>query len=123
MDNPRYPPLVSFLVGAAVGSLLGILLAPASGKETRDRIVRKARSGKEDVDEFIDHARNEWSKAKGKAESTASMTADEVSDFVRFLFEEGADLKDRLTRDMKDSTDDVSERARQAADNVRHSAN
>jgi gas vesicle protein len=106
-----------------VGSLLGILFAPASGKETRERIVRKARDSKEELDEFVAHARKEWSKAKGKASSTASMSAEEVSDFVRFLFEEGADLKDRLKRDIKDSTDEVAEEARRAADNVRRAAN
>lgn len=123
MSQERNSPLVGFLVGAAVGSLIGILFAPASGKETRERIARKARDSKEDLDEFIDHARSEWSKAKGKATNVASMTTDEVSDFVRFLFEEGADLKQRLKRDVKDSADEVGERARQAAENIRHSAN
>jgi gas vesicle protein len=120
MSQEHKSPIVGFLVGAAVGSLLGILFAPASGKETRERIVRKARSSKEDLDDFIDHARDEWGKAKGKASDAATMTKDEVSDFVRFLFEEGADLKERLKRDVQDSAEDVAERARHAAKNVRN---
>ncbi len=122
MNHDR-SPIVSFLVGAAVGSLLGILFAPASGKETRGRIARKARDSKEDLDEFIDHARAEWSKAKGKAVNAATMTKDEVSDFIHFLMEEGRDLRARLQGDVEDSADAVAERARRAADKVRHSAN
>ncbi|MCS6795625.1 MAG: YtxH domain-containing protein [Raineya sp.] len=33
---------VSFVVGAAAGVVAGLLLAPKSGKETRQRIAQKA---------------------------------------------------------------------------------
>jgi hypothetical protein len=36
--------------------------------------------------------------------------------------EEGRDLKDRLGKDFTDSADEFAERARKAADNVRHGA-
>jgi gas vesicle protein len=123
MSNERRSGLIAFLAGAALGGVLGILFAPDSGKETRDRIKRKVREGKDEVDDFIDHAHEEWSKAKGKASEAANMTKDEVSDFVRFLFEEGKDLKERIKGDVKGSADDVADHARKAADNVRHSAN
>jgi gas vesicle protein len=123
MSNESRTGILGFIAGAAVGAALGVLFAPRSGKETRERIIRKAGDAKDDVEEFIDHAREEWGKAKGKASDAATMTKDEVSDFVRFLFEEGADLKERLKRDVKESAQDVGDRARKAADNVRHSAN
>jgi gas vesicle protein len=34
-----------FLVGLGVGSLIGVLFAPKSGKETREYIAKKAREG------------------------------------------------------------------------------
>ena len=115
--------LFGFLAGAAVGATLGLLFAPRSGRETRDRIADQWGETREDVDDFINKARSEWSKAKGKASDAATMTKDEVSDFVRFLFAEGWDLKDRLRDDVTDSADEVADRARKAADRVRHSSN
>lgn len=123
MTNESKTGILGLLAGAAIGATLGILFAPRSGKETRDIIGRKVRDTKDDVDEMIDKARDEWSKAKGKAADTATMTKEEVSDFVRFLFEEGQDLGERLKKDMKGTADDVADRARKAADNIKHSVN
>jgi len=123
MSNERTNGILGFLAGAAVGAALGVLFAPRSGKETRDRIAQRAQGAKEDLDDMIEKGRTEWAKAKGKAADTASMTKDEVSDFIRFLFEEGRDLKERLSHDVEDSADEVAAKARKAADNVRHSAN
>lgn len=123
MSNERTNGILGFLAGAAVGAALGVLFAPQSGKETRDRIRRKAGDAKDELDELIERAQGEWSKAKGKASDAASMTKDEVTDFVRFLFEEGKDLKERMAKDVSDSVDDATTKAKRAADNVRHSAN
>ncbi len=122
MSNERNFGVLGFLAGAAIGAAIGVLFAPRSGKETRERMAGKARDAKDDMDEFIDEARAEWAKAKGKVVDTATMTKEEVSDFIRFLMEEGRDLKDRLGKDFTDSADEFAERARKAADNVRHGA-
>jgi gas vesicle protein len=123
MSNETRNGLLGFIAGAAVGAALGVLFAPRSGKETRERIKRTVTDGKDDVDEFIDEAREQWSRTKGKAMDAATMTKEEVSDLIRFLFEEGKDLKDRLKDDVEESADDVARKAGKAADNVRHSAN
>ncbi|MBK9514061.1 MAG: YtxH domain-containing protein [Flavobacteriales bacterium] len=123
MSNERTNGLLGFLAGAAVGATLGVLFAPRSGKETRERIANKAGGLKDELDEFIDQARGEWSKAKGKASDAATMTKDEVTDFVRFLFEEGKDLKSRLANDVADAADKAASKTAEAADRVRHSAN
>ena len=67
MSNESNNGVLGFLAGAAVGAALGVLFAPRSGKETREILADKARQRKEDLDELIDKAREEWSKAKGKA--------------------------------------------------------
>src|SRR5690554_4541881 len=107
MSNDRSIGILGFLAGAAIGATLGILFAPRSGKETRERIANRASSAKDDLDDLIEKGRSEWSKAKGKAADMASMTKEEVDDFVRFLFAEGRDLKDRLSKDVKDSAEEV----------------
>lgn len=123
MSNERTNGILGFLAGAAVGAALGVLFAPRSGKETREGIRTKAGEMKDDLDEFIERAKEEWLKAKGKASDAASMTKDEVTDFVRFLFEEGKDLKERMANDVSETADEAATKAKRAADNVRHSAN
>lgn len=123
MSNERTNGILGFLAGAAVGAALGVLFAPRSGKETRESIRTKASEMKDELDELIERAQGEWSKAKGKASDAASMTKDEVTDFVRFLFEEGKDLKERMANDVSGTVDEAATKAKRAADNVRHSAN
>ena len=122
MSNERNYGILEFLAGAAIGAAIGVLFAPRSGKETRERMAGKARATKDDLDEFINEARAEWAKAKGKVVDTATMTKEEVSDFIRFLFEEAEDLKERLGKDFAQSADEVADHARKSADNVRHGA-
>lgn len=123
MSNERNYGIFGFLAGAAVGAALGVLFAPRSGKETRDRIANRTKEAKDDLDELIDKGREEWTKAKGKAHDTANMTKDEVKDFIRFLFEEGRDLADRMKDDVEGTAEETRSRARQAADHIRHGAN
>lgn len=123
MSNDRNYGIFGFLAGAAVGAALGILFAPRAGKETRERLVRRANDAKDDLDDLIEKGRDEWAKTKGKVNDSANMTKDEVNDFIRFLMEEGRDLKERLGKDVSEAADEVASKAKKAADNVRHSAN
>ena len=123
MSNEKTNGILGFLAGAAVGAALGVLFAPRSGKETRERIRTKAGEAKDEMDELIERAQAEWSKAKGKAGDAATMTKDEVTDFVRFLFAEGKDLKERMASEVNDTVDETVSKAKRASENVRHSAN
>lgn len=96
MSNDRGNGWLAFVAGLAAGAALGILLAPKSGKETRDSIRDRARGAKDDLDDLIDEGREKWKEARGKAADAATMTRDEVDDFVRFLSKEGGDLWERV---------------------------
>ena len=64
MSNERNYGVLGFLAGAAIGAAIGVLFAPRSGKETRERMAGKAGAVKDDLDELIEKARGEWSKAR-----------------------------------------------------------
>lgn len=109
MDNSTGKTALALVVGIAAGAALGLLFAPRSGKETRAALLRKGEDVQEDMEERIESARKEWSKAKGKMADAASMTTDEVSDFVRYMFKEGkrtaGHVKDELTASANEMAD------------------
>jgi gas vesicle protein len=66
MNDPTQPRstsnagavLVGFALGAVVGAGLGILLAPDSGKKTRERIASTTRRWSRNAGEALEHARD-----------------------------------------------------------------
>ena len=57
--------VILFFSGLAVGATLGILLAPASGRETREKLMRKSKAMREKVDEMVDDAKQMAGSATG----------------------------------------------------------
>lgn len=57
-DNQNTGGLVflSFIVGAVVGGVLGVLFAPKSGKETREDISHAAGDVKKEIEKFTQQA-------------------------------------------------------------------
>jgi len=63
--------LLGMFAGAAAGVIAGILLAPASGKETRDNLVSKSEELLESVKDLIDKEKEALKKVgKSKEEVT-----------------------------------------------------
>ncbi|HSQ78219.1 MAG TPA: YtxH domain-containing protein [Nitrospirota bacterium] len=57
--------LLPFLVGTALGAGLALLLAPKSGRETREDLKRFASSTRERVASTIDEGKNFYEAGKG----------------------------------------------------------
>jgi len=73
---------VSFLIGAATGFVVGILLAPASGKETRQKIS-------EEVSKTVDKSKEGFEKISKEAEKGIRVVRektqegiDSIKDFI-----------------------------------------
>ena len=75
-DNPNAPGpsntgmnLMGFAIGAAVGAGLALLLAPDSGKNTRERLASTARRWGRNAGHSIDQARDAVADLGGDAKS------------------------------------------------------
>lgn len=49
--------MIAFVVGALTGAAVALLVAPATGDETREYLGRKAREGKDKAREAMDQSR------------------------------------------------------------------
>lgn len=117
--------LAAFLGGAAVGALAGLLLAPKSGAETRDQIRKAKNKSGEYVDQLLEEGKKSWFQAKGSAEKSAGIAADEVDGFIRHIVKSGEKLwgkaKNRasgLADDATDAMDDAMQNGKKAARRV-----
>jgi len=65
MSDNRTDALMAFLLGAAVGAGVALLLAPASGEETRRTLTDRARRLGEDLDDKLKTAKDELKHRAG----------------------------------------------------------
>ena len=69
-DNHFWDSLLTFMAGAAAGFIAGILLAPASGKETRkkikDQAVKTSEAAKESYEKIAKEAEKSMKVVKEK---------------------------------------------------------
>ncbi len=78
MDNSTKKALQGFLIGAAAGIAAGILLAPSTGKETRNKIAKSAKNLTGKVSDQLGEA---LGKISEYTESTfSSLTKTETAD-------------------------------------------
>lgn len=69
--------LVWFVAGAAIGAAIALLYAPASGEETRAKLLEKANEGGDLLGdrgrELMDRGRELYSKGKSMADEAADI--------------------------------------------------
>ena len=56
--------MLAFLVGAVAGAAAALLMAPASGEETREYLGQKAREGRAKAREAVDQGREVYRQQK-----------------------------------------------------------
>jgi gas vesicle protein len=62
-----------FLTGVAIGVLVGILIAPDKGSETRKKITEKGKDLKKQFDEFVDAWAEKIDSLRGETEEIADL--------------------------------------------------
>lgn len=63
--------LAFLLVGGAVGATIGLLMAPRSGAETRDRITSRIKEGRESIGSSVKSAQEQLQKTSDMIGSSA----------------------------------------------------
>ena len=83
----REPGIGSFLVGAALGAGLALLLAPQSGEETRREIARRARRAQDAAQDFVEDVSgtvaDKFQEVRATVEERIEATLDAVDDKKR----------------------------------------
>lgn len=74
--------LLTFMAGAATGFILGILFAPASGKETRQKIKEQAKKGQQLAAEGYQRVAREAEKGVKIAREKAEEGIEAIKEFI-----------------------------------------
>ena len=70
--------LYIFIAGVAVGAALGVLLAPAPGKETRAKLMKKGGQLRDKVGEMVDEAKAMAHEAADNVEGAVRSAASQA---------------------------------------------
>lgn len=79
-----------FVLGAALGAGLALLLAPASGEETRRRLGKRAKRLKESAEDAIDDLKEQFDSFRESAEETLEDVKTDVVHASRAFGEDAA---------------------------------
>ena len=63
-DDGSGTVIVAFVLGAITGAAVALLMAPASGEETRRLLAEKAREGREKAGEAAQKGRELWDRQR-----------------------------------------------------------
>ena len=63
-DNGAGTVVVAFVLGALTGAAVALLMAPATGEETRRLLAEKAREGRDRANEAARQGRELWNRQK-----------------------------------------------------------
>jgi gas vesicle protein len=63
-DNEAGTVILAFILGAATGAAVALLMAPATGEETRRMLADKAREGRDRANDAARQGRELWDRQK-----------------------------------------------------------
>lgn len=63
-DSSGSSVMIAFVVGALTGAAVALLVAPASGEETREYLGKKVREGKDKAREAMDQGREYYDRQR-----------------------------------------------------------
>lgn len=95
----------SILAGAIVGFGAGILLAPKSGKETRENVLDKAETVKDEI-------QLRYYEIKDKVVETAEKMQDEITDTKEEIKEKVIETAEKVHEDIVEKTDEIKEKVK-----------
>ncbi len=95
----------SIVAGAIVGFGAGLLLAPKSGKETRENVKDKAETVKDEI-------QLRYYEIKDKVVETAEKVQDEISDTKEDIKEKVIETAEKVHEDIVEKTDEIKEKVK-----------
>jgi gas vesicle protein len=103
MTNEQGNTVIALLAGAAIGAGIGMLFAPASGEETRERIKKKAGEVSDNVSEstakmkhdIIEKASNKKAAIGETLDELVSAMSYKADDVITALEKKLAELKEK----------------------------
>ncbi|MDD8024945.1 MAG: YtxH domain-containing protein [Acidobacteriota bacterium] len=105
MSNEKgsaFEAMVSFIIGAAAGFVCGVLFAPASGKETRQKL-------QDEIEKTGDKAKDNYEKISKEAEKGIKVVREKTQESLEAIREFIDKKKDEfLKRGPEAMTDDES---------------
>lgn len=107
---------INIIAGAAAGFIAGMLLAPKSGKETRQDIKNKAHKAKKAADEKAEHMKGAVKEGMTTFRNSAKDAGEELNDFAQSAKDHAA----RVADEAKDLASEAKQRASRVADNARN---
>lgn len=114
--------LAAFLGGAAAGAVVGLLLAPQSGEETRKQIAKAKDRSLDQANDLIKEGKRTWNDTRGRVVESAGLAADEIDDFVRHILDRGQKWWNKARRKADDVADDAEGAMRSAKRKARNLA-
>lgn len=79
MSEKNSNSTLAFLLGITVGAILGILFAPAEGKETRKKIAKYLEDLEEKSEEFLEKGKDLVEEEAGKVKRFVEETKEKLS--------------------------------------------
>lgn len=110
--------VVALLAGLAVGAVLGVLFAPNSGKETRERLSDKALDLADNVKDGFHAIKDNITNGKESLLGLKNSVIDNVKTKANHLSQEFKEFKetelDKAKSNLKDIADDANDAIQQA---------